>query len=232
MAGGSWWREEDGRDRGGAFSARTQEPELFLGTQVQEGMRDTSAAQITSGVCEGGSLLISERWGKICWRAEAAAAHSYIITCSSQAGSPVGTAQPIQQHVPGIQAKSSTFFSQNQDTDGLFKWPAILLIHTFIREDLSYEWWQILSLTEGLTCHTNKTFFICGLLSQDRGVSRSHEVKPLFSSFLSAAELLTLWNTQSIWEQVLQIQHVGAVNPTGIILGNGGGRKAAYRYRN
>lgn len=152
MAGGSWWREEDGRDRGGAFSAKTQEPELFLGTQVQEGMRDTSAAQITSGVCEGGSLLISERWGRICWHAEAAAAHSYIITCSSQAGSPVGTAQPIQQHVPGIQAKSSTFFSQNQDTDGLFKWPAILLIHTFVRichmnDDKSCHWQKVLLVT-------------------------------------------------------------------------------------
>lgn len=47
-----------GRDRGGGFSARAQEPELCLGAQVQEGMRDTSAAQITSGVCEGGSLQI------------------------------------------------------------------------------------------------------------------------------------------------------------------------------
>lgn len=47
-----------GRDRGGGFSARAQQPELCLGAQVQEGMRDTSAAQITSGVREGGSLQI------------------------------------------------------------------------------------------------------------------------------------------------------------------------------
>lgn len=131
---------------------------------------DTSTAQITCGACEGGSLQVSGLWGEICWHAEAAAAHSYISTCSSWAGSLLGSNMS-----QGSRQRAASFSHRNQDTDRVLRWPAILLIHTLIHEDLSYGWWQILSPAEGLTCHTNSTCFICGLLSKDWAVSRSHE---------------------------------------------------------
>lgn len=114
--------EGGGRGRGGCFSPRAQEPELFLGAQLQEGMRDTSTAQMTSGVCEGGSLQITlgfkGRFVDMLKLLLPTATPSSALPGQAPLWGQLSLSSTMSQ---GSRQRAASFSHRNQDTDEVLK---------------------------------------------------------------------------------------------------------------
>lgn len=78
-------------------------------------MRHTSAAQITSGECEGGSLQITLSF-------EGRIVDMLKLLLPTATSSPALPGQlSLSINIPRVQAKAAPFSHRNQDTDGVLK---------------------------------------------------------------------------------------------------------------